>query len=470
MRVKNPSQFGHSTVEILVAAFILASALVAVLMIVWQQLALALSGEMFQKATQKAMTALIEGQTVLRSNFEASIDKNETDGIFALSLNKDFLSPQAEKVMSKVSWQDAFYGQREIEMSGNVWDLSHMGGADTCGLGFSGSWISANTLGSYYADPANPIIDADVDDKKIYVATNSSASSLEDFFILDASDQLNPQKLSTSVLNTGPGLAALQKSGDYIFAANDGTAQQLHIIKVLNPEAPTLVLKLRVPNFNGLQSDGTGSSVLVYGTKLFLGLTKNNGPELHIYDVSNPEAPLWLGYFETNSAVNAMTAFRGRLYLSVASGDQLVILDISDAHHPVKIDSFPTPGSLSQSGQSVAVLGSRVFLGRAGGLPASGIKELYEFSTSDFHNQTAEADLNTSVKDMFIRGGYLFLATGDDAAELKIYTLENLSFVGSADLVGDAVALDCEGDKFFVSSFKSSEPKKSELQIFGPGN
>ncbi len=208
---------------------------------------------------------------------------------------------------------------------------------------------------------------------------------------------------------------------------------------------------------------GIGKSLYYFNRKVLVGLAKTTGPELHIYDVSNPISPVWQGSFETNTSVNDIYVNTNTAYLTLAEGKQLLVLNITDPAHPVELGSFTPAGAFSQSGQSAAVLGNNAVLGRAAGLPAAGYKELIAL---DLTNPSApisqtEFDANLSFYSLFIRGGLLFAAANDASGEFKIYNLNNnLSLVGSANSSGQIVALDCEDEVFYAA--QSGQP---QLQI-----
>ena len=455
---KTKTQTGFLTLEILLSLMLLGSLVLASIALVFSNQALAIDTQNNTEALAQAKAGL-ENAVTSGFNFIPPPDTNV--GGFNLHLQTTWLANYAKSVTSKSTY--AFSGRpQSVEVNGLLTDTNPELGRDTCSLNFSGSWQSPIVHSNIITAINNPATAVDVNNNLAYVATNASNQALEDFYVYDVTDVDHPTLKGK--LNTGPGLNALHVAGNFAFAASNGVASQLHIINVTNPASPT-VLKIKVPNWGGVSSDGKGTAIFYSKNKIYLGLTKSNGPELHVYDVSNPSAPVWLGAYETNTGINGIYVFNNIAYLALADGKLLTALDVSDPSHISETGFYSPPGSASQSGQSVSVLGDNIFLGRAGGLPALGYKELYAINSSNLTNPIADYDLNSSVRGIFARGGLLFLATNEASKELQIFSYgSSLSPLSNIDLPAEANGLDCEGNNIFLSLNNGS------LQIVSPGN
>jgi hypothetical protein len=326
-------------------------------------------------------------------------------------------------------------------------------------LEFAGDWSAPGLAGSLSLSANNPGTDIDVLAGKAFVATNSTTQSLPDLYIADVLSISSPGLLGS--LNTGPGLQALQVVGKYVYAANTSVNGQLQVIDISNPSVPVLMNNKQMPGVSG--TTGVGKSIYYFNHKVLVGLAKTTGPELHVWDVSTPISPVWLGSYETNTSINDIYANGNVAYLTLAEGKQLLMVDITNPAHMVELGNFVPSGSTVQSGQSLAVLGTQAVLGRAAGLPAAGYKELsvLDVSHPTAISQAVAVDANISFYALFIRNGLLFASTNDSGGEFKIYDMaHNLNPVSAVHTSGQITGLDCEGEVFYAA--QNSQP---QLQI-----
>ena len=338
-----------------------------------------------------------------------------------------------------------------VELDGLAVDKENALGRDTCALSFSGDWAHPQVRSSISGGGGSVGRDVDVLGSTAYVAADGDGAAA-DFFAVNVNSPDAPVILSS--LNTGPGLRQIHVAGEYVYAANTGV-EQLEIVKIADPSAPVVSKKIKMASYVSAVDAGA-RSIFYFNKKIFLGLEKNSGPEFFVFDVSSPESPLYLGSFETDSVVTSIYVYGSQAYLATGGEKRLRILDISDPGHILENQSFiPNLGSGVQSGESLAVLGDRIFLGRAAGLPSAGIKELYALTSADLSLPTFEVDLNSSVDGMFYRDGLLFLAVKPSGANkaFEVFSFENqvLTRIGQVDLIADAVGLDCEGQNMFIS-------------------
>jgi competence protein ComGC len=460
--LKNNAKFqpGFLLIEIMLFLALATTIMVITLPIVFSS-QIIVTDAIIKTQALTAVKAVAEKVEAVGFNYSLEASVN-LDNIF-LQQSYTWLADYAKNFTALASY--SLSGQtKSVNLESLLISNQNLYGRDTCNLFFSGNWQNLNLKGQINLSLSNPSTDIDVNNNILFIAANSTTPSLEDLWSYNVSNLESPSL--NAKLNTGPGLSAIRLVKDYIFAANDGTTDQLQIIKIFESNNFGSIIKIKVPNFNGQVSDGRGVSIFYYDNKIFLGLTKNNGPELHIYDVSNPQFPVWIGAFETNTAVNGIYVFNNIAYLSLADGKLLTVLDVSNPAHITEINFFSPIGSGSQSGQSVVGLGENVFLGRAGGLPALGYKELFILNKNNLTLPQVEHDLNASVRKMFVRNGLLFLATNEANKEFQVFTFGSnfINFLSGQDLSAGATALDCEGENFFVSQ------EDGKVQIISSGS
>jgi hypothetical protein len=460
MLKKSESQNGFLTLEI-----VLCLALISIF--VFGIFALAFSNQDIVEDSENSANALqlanvgMEGALAGGFNFVSPPD--QTNAGFIEHLQTDWLADYAKKVTSRVSFVSSGRPLK-VELNSLVTDWQNGLGKDTCALGFSGDWKNPVLRGALSTGAGNPATDVDALGGEVYVATNGSAQSMDDFFVVDAADLDHPSIIKS--INTGPGLNSFQAAGDYVFAANSSINGQLQIIKISSSNSPTVMLNVK---FSDAGSGGVGSSIFFTGGKVYIGTQKNAGPEFYVYNVQNPLAPQWLGEFEIGSGVNKIYVYGNYAYLATGDVNRFRILDISNPANIKEVGDFGGVGGTAQSGQSVAMLGGQAVLGRAGGLPGDHIPELYLLDVNNPQNiqNLNSADINMSVNDIFLRAGLAFFATNKTGGQFQIYSLANnqLTFFSSAALPAAAAALDCEGENFFMAL--SGDPS---LQIVSPGH
>jgi hypothetical protein len=460
MKNKIKDQEGFLTLEIILCLALVSIFVSGVFALAFSNQYMAQDGENSAYALRLAHTGIEEA---LAEGFGFASLPDQVNGGFTEHLQTDWLSDYAKKITSRVSFTSS--GRPlVVELNSLVTDWQNSLGKDTCALELSGDWKSPVLRGVLSIGANNPATDIDASNGKVYVSTNGATQSMDDFFVVDAGDLEHPSIIKS--INTGPGLNSLQVAGDYIFAANSSINGQLQIIKISNPNSPAVMLNVKLPD---AASGGVGSSIFYSNGKVYIGTPKNAGPEFYVYNVQNPLAPYFLGEFEIGSGVNKIYVYGNYAYLATGDVNRFRILDISNPGSIKEVGDFSDVGGTAQSGESLAMLGGQAVLGRAGGLPGDHIPELYLLDVNNPQNiqNLNSADINMSINDIFLRGGLAFLATNKTNGQFQIYNFTNnkLAYFSSVALPASAVALDCEGENFFLAL--SGDPA---LQIISPGH
>jgi LVIVD repeat len=402
-------------------------------------------------------------EQALAAGFDFTPPPDQVSGSFTLHLQTDWLSDYAKKITSSVSFVSSGRPLK-TEINSLVADWQNSLGRDTCALKFSGNWKNPVLRSAISTGTNNLATDVDAQNGKVYVSTNGSSASMPDFFVIDATDPDRPFVVKS--INTGPGLNALHIAGSYAFAANSSINGQLQIIKISDPNNPTVMLNVK---FADAATGGVGSSIFYSNGKVYVGTPKNDGPEFYVYNVQNPLAPYFLGEFEVGSGVNKIYVYGNYAYVATGDVNRLRILDISNPGSIKEVGDFSDVGGTAQSGESIAMLGGQAVFGRAGGLPGAHIPELYLLDVNNpaVIKNLNSADVNMSINDIFLRGGLAFMATNKSDGEFQVYNYSNnqLSVFSSAVLPATAVALDCDGENFYVAL--SGDPG---LQIISSGH
>jgi hypothetical protein len=459
-KIRSINQGGFLTLEIILCMALISLFVFGIFELAFSNQYMAQDSENSAYSLQLAQAGM---ESALASGFDFTPPADVIDGGFTEHLQTDWLSDYSKEIDSKVSYTTS--GRPlTTELTGLVTDWQNALGRDTCDLKFSGNWKNPVLRGTVSTGANNPATDVDVFDGRAYVSTNGSTASMADFFVVDAADLDHPNIIKS--INTGPGLNSLQVAGDYVFAANSSINGQLQIIKISDPNNPTVMLNVKFADAAG---GGVGNSIFYANGKVYIGTPKNDGPEFYVYNVSNPLAPQFLGEFEIGSGVNKIYVYGNYAYLATGDVNKFRILDVSNPANIKEVGDFSDVGGTAQSGESIAMLGGQAIFGRAGGLPGDHIPELYLLDVTNPQNiqNLNSADPNMSINDIFLRGGLAFLATNKTGGEFQIYSYSNnqLATFSSAPLPSPALALDCEGENFFLAL--SGDPA---LQIISPSN
>lgn len=202
--------------------------------------------------------------------------------------------------------------------------------------------------------------DIDVVGKYAYISSNNSNVASSDFYIFDISDHENVKLLSK--LNTGPGVAVLTVAGKYAYLANKSIKSQLQIIDISNKKEPFLVSSYKLP---GTYNDGTtiGNAIFYKSENIFLGTEKSQISELHNIDVSDPLNPNEIGSTEIGNGVNAIFAFKNKLYIASPNVNELQTFTIEQDGSLGPLSSYNDIGSTGH-GKSLSLFLNHLIVGK----------------------------------------------------------------------------------------------------------
>jgi hypothetical protein len=193
---------------------------------------------------------------------------------------------------------------------------------------------------------------------KGYVYITGSSTSTPNFFIVDT----HSTPLLSSSLSTGSKLNDVDTAGSYSYIASDGPLYQFKVIDHTNSSSPYIIAQSTLPGVSGSFPHAT--SIFYYKSKVYVGTHRTAGNEFHVYDVSIPSLPQWLGSLELNHNVNSISVKDSYAYLGTSGNSKdIIIIDINDPKH-MKIES-----SLSFLGNedtlSVFLMGTILYAGRS---------------------------------------------------------------------------------------------------------
>src|SRR3989344_7111259 len=274
---------GFATFEILLAMALIISVITVILPLLAGEQSLTIASETDQEATYKAKELLENARaaSVLDFNSVASIPIGpDTDPFYNKSLDVEDIDSFTKKVTSNVSWNN---GSQNLSVNLTTLLTQVNIGGDTCNPVLTGDWTDPQKLGSVDVGESNGATDVDVISKKAYLTSIPNANNKPNFYIVDVSDPNNLISMG-SIDTNGPsnkvGLASVHVAGKYAYVANMSLTSQLQVIDISDPNNPVEILGARRDVVTLAGDTAVGNSIFYHDKKIYLGLTKSDGPEL----------------------------------------------------------------------------------------------------------------------------------------------------------------------------------------------
>jgi len=516
MKAASPKtgQQGFSTLEILLAMFILVMAFSATILVSFGNQSMISNGQTNTEALNLAQTALESAQAESRKDFNLVNPQTATttsDG-FTTSVDVKQIDYFTKFVTASVKYFEDGGRTNSTKLSTIVTNYNNAVGGDTCssiltdaaGNPNADVWKTPRIISSFsnfssltgIADNY-PVTDLDAYKGKLYVTVdNSSAatSTVPTFFDFDISNPSSIVPISNidNDISVKSGLNAVVVAEDLASAANpkpvyayvaSDSSKKFQVIDVSSP-----TLSLVDTSAINITSGGFGDSIAYKNGYVYLGLTHSGpGPEFYIIDVHNPLSPALVagGTFAVGNDINAIYVRDQYAYLATPNSNNLTVLNVSNPSSPQSVGSFAPAGG--GNGKSLYLLGDDLYLGRT----VSAGAELYILNNSDptklISNNPApkNIDIGASVDGVMVRNGpdmtaapishsLAFLLTKTqfqvwDTSDLFPWTPgNNVSEFLNLPVSGNVIepAFDCEKNTFFVSSNNSAG--QGQISVIAP--
>ena len=458
-----------STLEILIAFAVLTLSLTAVIIVVFGNQSLAIDTQTTIEALSRAQAGLEVARAVSRTDFSlVQSAATSTDDIYKKSVIVTDVSSSTKQVTSYVSWPQ---GGRELSVKLSTILTDWFNPTDKCSSTISGNWKEPKNLG-YFDFPGNEgATGVHVGGTKVYLTSNPSAAGTHDFYIVDASDTSLKPMPKFSSFSTTYGLTDVAVAGLEAYVTADSAVAQMLVIDLsdytnLDPSKIKARVDLTIP------PDAAVGKTLTYADeKLYVGLTKSDGKEFRVIDVSTPSSPSAVGPgYEVGAAVNEILIDKNVAYLTTASTTPLIVLDISNPASPTPLEEYAPPPSVL-FGKSLALNpdGTRLYFGRTGG---NANPKLLAFDPADLSTPawTMNSGANSGVYTMTLRSHLLFITTADPNDGLQVWDVSNPSapparFDTSPLPIQQSLTAgtDCAGNYLYVG-----QRGQRGLQIVGP--
>lgn len=467
---------GYATLEIIIALFILSSAITSSTVIAFGNQNLLVDTTADREALEQTKMLLETTEMQALKNFQSLKSFATTSGAFETSVEVTSRSYTTKELKTKVQWKNMYNQTKHITLFSLVTDFQNNSEGDTCEQALSGDWTkpeiknSVKIFKDLVSDPSGiySITDLDVYHDKLFVTTNNSGANKETFFVFDVTNIENPTLVSKvdndPLNNTGLNAVTIASTTGGIFAyvasGSSYVKGQLQIINI-STDPPTVVKTYKIPTsiVSGSSSQGVPARIAYSNGYVYLGLTKTvSGPEFNIIDVRNPNAPAWIGGFQIGSQVNDIVIKGHFAYIASPHTEELIILDITDPTHPTQVGGYNAPSpNTTGSGKSVYLSGDTVYLGRT---TTTANPEFYIVDGSNprtyMPTVLGTKEINSSVNQLLVRDTLTFLLT--TTGQLQIWdtrtpsTIKQFTTPLILPSASRGVALDCEKNVLFVGS------------------
>lgn len=438
---------GSSTLEILIAFAILTLSLTALISVVFGNRSVTLDTEANTDALYAAQQALEYQRAVAASDYLAA---SSTDGITTIN-NFDYpttvtvedLTPCKKQVTSSIDWSNSPLRPQKVELSTFLTDIigALMLGGD-CFLEASDKlWDNPQRFASDKLDPGKTT-SIDVLDRIAYLGMDKAPY----LAIADTADASLGQtdglfvEFDNGFNNNGKVLSEIRDidvfevdGGLYALVATASSTAPFAIIDVTDINNPVLVAKRSLNGVNPAGSQPFGYRVYYYDLHAYIVTRETDGPELHIFDVSDPSNPTELGSEELNTTTNDFLVRDGIAYFADESDarGELLAYDVSDPSAVDEIAGARTNLSGDENGASLALIGNKLYFGRE---TVAGGPELYVFDVSDTPTVSGglpslgtPQEIGSDVLSIAIAGKFAFLATSKTKEEFQVWRVSNAS-------------------------------------------
>ncbi len=450
-KIPNKLNKGMSTLEILLAFAILILTITAVIGMGFGNQSITVDAETNTEALFKAQELLENARANSRKDFFSVITSTSTDSIYEIGLTIEDLTPCKKQATSTVIWNTDGGRTQTIELGTFLTDVAGtlaLGG--DCAINIPDSnWDNPTRFAKDSYNPGKPIA-IDVLNKiaymsvdtipYLYVADTSSAILNQNGgLVVNFANNFNQNGKVIDEINDIDVIKNLSDNKVYAFIAMASTTAQLAVIEVTDFKNPVLKAKRALLNVNQNPPNPVtshGYRLTYFDKKIYIVTRETSGPELHIFNVENPENPLEIGSglklvackSPQGTTANDLIVNNNYLYLAVEKKDcELIVYDLTSGF-PVYLNnaSVDLPGD--QNGSSLAILGKKLFFGRE--IVNSG-PELYFFDISNpltavggLPSFDSPKEIGGGIYDLYAINKFLFIATQKSNEEFQVWNIK----------------------------------------------
>ena len=448
-----------SVLEIIIALAILTLSMTQIIQLLFGNMVSATFSEQRREALQIAEEDIERANALSKYNFNSIRTATATAGIFAHTSKVLDITPCIKKISIAITWPTIPNSNQKVKLETLVTSPKEVFRIrEPC----SGqevepqAWVDftsmdSETIGNYFTD-------MDVKDGIAYIGAFGPNPSDPDIFLVNLA--ANPPNL-ISAINTGAGINAINAAGDFLYAANASSTEQLQIIDISDANNLYITASRTLAGVDAFGSFPQGRSVYYYNSQIYVGTAETAGPEFHVFDVKSPTNPIEIGSYELSHNVNDISVRGGVAYLATsADTGELIILDVSNPAVLEEIGSFNAGDSSigDRDATRLFLLGDRIFLGRKRGTAAN--PEFYALRIEDasttamISKKHLNLASNTQVSGIFASGDFVIVTATDANRAIQFFNMSDeaqISEVSVSNSAEPATAVDFVNGKAFVN-------------------
>jgi hypothetical protein len=206
-----------------------------------------------------------------------------------------------------------------------------------------------------------------------------------------------------------PPVHAVSIGGKYAYIGVEGTSSQFEVIDVHDPAVPVIIATRTLPNVSGVYPSAI--SIFYYAQRVYIGTHRTAGNEFHVFDVTAPNNPRWLGSIELNHNINDIVV-SGKYAFLATSGNtsDVMVLNIDNPAHISILSKLTFIGT--EDTTKAFLLGSTLFIGRIKGIsPAHPEFVMINVSDPALPSVVASTSIATTVTGIRVVGTHALIAT-----------------------------------------------------------
>lgn len=199
------------------------------------------------------------------------------------------------------------------------------------------------------------------------VGATSTQVADPDLFVVDITTPSEPLLVST--LDVGDGVFSLDAHSAYAYLGLDAPTAQLLAIDISDLQHPRVSAQRSLPGVSG--SFPEARTVLAYDGVVYVGTYETAGPELHLFRAGSEPKLDVLSSVSLGHSVRSFVPYivrdsapvRRLMYVaSSADAAELLVFDVTDPVHPVRVAALDLPGAGNAT--ALARTGTELLVGR----------------------------------------------------------------------------------------------------------
>lgn len=269
-----------------------------------------------------------DNEWMFGSSTASDVKGDFTRSITVLTVEENF-----KIATTTISWQIDPLRIQKIEMVEQLsnWESPLQSSCKTDPL--VGDWAHPQTIGTADLGAGNEGTDVLVKYPYVYVSGKASSSSKPDIFVFDITNLNMPQLTGSKDIGSG-GINSIHINGNYLYAASPNDSKEFIVFDISVPGSISEVASLN------LSGSSDGLSIISFGDTAVVGRTDSASNELNFINVFNPASPSVVAQFGGLDDVRDFAVSDNYLYVIEDSGTDIRIYDVTNPNAPVFVTGY----------------------------------------------------------------------------------------------------------------------------------